>query len=154
MLTKKTRYALMSLAVLASNYGKKPVPISVISQGEQIPQRFIEGILLKLKNMNILGSVRGKTGGYYLQKDPKDVTLLEIIQQFEGTVSMLACACDSFHVPCEFCKDETSCPIRKPFSEIYHRTIDVLQRTTLQDLVSKDTDILSPSFPLDGRGGF
>mgnify|MGYP004447944533 FL=1 len=134
MLTKKTRYAMMALAVLAKEYGKAPVPMSSIAEKENIPLRFIEGILRTLKNRGILNSSRGKSGGYYLLKKPEEVSLLEIVQYFEGSVSMLPCACDSFHVPCEFYKDESNCPIRKPFSKIYDHNIEVLRTTTLNDL--------------------
>lgn len=124
----------MSLALLAREYGKKPIPMSEIAECEKIPLRFIEGILLTLKKSGILNSSRGKKGGYYLIRKPEEVTLLEIIQHFEGSVSMMPCACESFHIPCEFHKDENTCPIRKPFSKIYDNTIEVLRTTTLNDL--------------------
>ena len=131
MLSKKTRYAMLALSVLAAEYGREPVQIGRIAEKEKIPQRFLEGILLSLKNIGMLNSTRGKSGGYYLLKDPREVTLLE------GSVSMLACVCEDQYMPCEFCKDEDSCPIRKPFSEIYRHIIDILHRTTLADLIKK-----------------
>ncbi|MCF0178390.1 MAG: Rrf2 family transcriptional regulator [Bacteroidales bacterium] len=91
----------MALAVLAKEYGKEPVPMSLIAEKENIPLRFIEGILLTLKNRGILNSTRGKSGGYYLMKKPEDVSLLEIVQYFEGSVSMLPCACDKFNKWCK-----------------------------------------------------
>ena len=68
MLSKKTRYAILALASLAREFGNGPVPISRIAGDEHIPQRFLEGILLELKNGGVLGSVRGKAGGYYLSR--------------------------------------------------------------------------------------
>lgn len=126
---------MLALSVLAAEYGKKPIRIGRIAEGEKIPQRFLEGILLALKNHGILSSTRGKSGGYYLLKDPREVSLFDVIILFEGSVSMLACACEDKYVPCEFCKDENNCPIRKPFSEIYKHIIEVLGRTTLADLI-------------------
>lgn len=137
MLSKKTRYAMLALSVLAAQYRKEPVPIGRIAEKEKIPQRFLEGILLTLKNHGMLNSTRGKTGGYYLLQDPREVTLLNVIICFEGSVSMLACVCEDQYMPCEFCKDEDNCPIRKPFSEIYRHIIDVLRRTTLSDLIKE-----------------
>lgn len=76
MLSKKTRYAILALASLAREFGNGPVPISRIAGDEHIPQRFLEGILLELKNGGVLGSVRGKAGGYYLSRDPGEVTVV------------------------------------------------------------------------------
>lgn len=128
---------MLALSVLAAEYGREPVQIGRIAEKEKIPQRFLEGILLSLKNIGMLNSTRGKSGGYYLLKDPREVTLLDVVICFEGSVSMLACVCEEQYMPCEFCKDEDSCPIRKPFSEIYRQIIDVLRRTTLADLVKE-----------------
>ena len=140
MLSKKTRYAMLALSVLAAEYGKEPLQIGHIAKKEKIPQRFLEGILLMLKNRGMLNSTRGKSGGYYLLKDPREVTLFDVVICFEGSVSMLACVCEDQYMPCEFCKDEGSCPIRKPFSEIYRHIIDILRRTTLSDLVKGQLD--------------
>ncbi|WP_296007992.1 Rrf2 family transcriptional regulator, partial [uncultured Alistipes sp.] len=125
------------LSVLAAEYGREPVQISRIAEKEKIPRRFLEGILLSLKNIGMLNSTRGKSGGYYLLKDPREVILFDVVICFEGSVSMLACVCEDQYMPCEFCKDEDNCPIRKPFSEIYRHIIDVLRRTTLADLVKE-----------------
>lgn len=137
MLSKKTRYAMLALSVLAAEYGKEPVQIRRIAEREKISRRFLEGILLTLKNRGMLNSTRGKSGGYYLLKDPREVALFDVVICFEGSVSMLACVCEDQYMPCEFCKDEDNCPIRKPFSEIYRHIIDVLRRTTLADLVKE-----------------
>ena len=137
MLSKKTRYAMLALSVLAAEYGKEPVQIRRIAEREKISRRFLEGILLTLKNRGMLNSTRGKSGGYYLLKDPREVALFDVVICFEGSVSMLACVCEDQYMPCEFCKDEDNCPIRKPFSEIYRHIIDVLRRTTLANLVKE-----------------
>lgn len=146
MLAKKTSYAMLALAVLAREYDKKPLSIGTIAKSEHIPQRFLEGILLTLKNEGILDSTRGKNGGYYLLRNPEEVSLLDVVICFEGSVSMLACACENFHKPCEFCKDESICPIRRTFSEIYRQTIEILRKTTLTSLAhnfSSETDATS-----------
>jgi Rrf2 family protein len=134
MLSKKTRYAMVSLVRLARDYGNGSVPISRIAEEEKIPQRFLEGILLELKGLGIVDSTRGKSGGYFLLKQPKEVSLAEIITIFEGTVGMLACVTTDKYKPCEFCKDETTCKIRKAFLYVYDSSAAILKSTTLQDL--------------------
>lgn len=95
--------------------------------------------MLRLKNHGLLTSSRGKSGGYALARRPEDISLLEIVMLFEDSVSMLACVCvDDDYRPCDFCKDEKTCPIRSTFSAIYHQTAEILQRTRLSDLMPAD----------------
>lgn len=141
MLSKKTRYAMLAMAALAREYAHDnsgdTLSISRIAESEHIPQRMLEGILLTLKNKGLLLSTRGKMGGYTLSKRPEDISLLDIVVQFEGSVSMLSCVCNDIYKPCEFCKDEASCPIRSTFSGIYRHTVEVLRTTTLADLTAE-----------------
>ncbi|MCD8186441.1 MAG: Rrf2 family transcriptional regulator [Rikenellaceae bacterium] len=134
MLSKKTRYALLALIKLAGESNSGPIPISLIAESEKIPQRFLEGILLELKKNGYVESTRGKTGGYYLSKNPAAVTILEIITLMEGSVGLLACVSESAYKPCEFCKDERACKLKKTFRHIYENTSAILGYTTLQDL--------------------
>lgn len=134
-LSKKSRYALLALTRLAKDYGKGPILISEISISEQIPQRFLETILLELKKIGILGSKLGKTGGYFLIKKPEDVSLDDIIRHFEGSIAMLYCISEKSYQPCEFCKKEENCKIRNVFKEIRDNTVSVLKKTTIDQLV-------------------
>jgi len=135
MLSKKTRYAMLALTKLAREYGNGPIPISEIATSEKIPQRFLENILLEIKKMGILGSRLGKAGGYYLIKKPEEVSLGDIVRQFEGTIAMMYCISEKAYQPCEFCKDEKTCKIRKVFKEVRDNTLSILQRTTLDQLI-------------------
>jgi Rrf2 family protein len=135
MLSKKTKYALVALIRLAREYGEGPVQIRDIAQEEKIPQRFLENILLELRKLGILGSKLGKEGGYFLLKDPEDVRLSEIIRHFEGTIALMYCVSERAYQPCEFCKDESTCQIRKVFKEVRDTTYEILARTSLAVLI-------------------
>jgi len=135
MLSKKTRYAMVALTRLAREYGKGAMLISELAQSEKIPQRFLENILLELKKMGILGSKLGKAGGYFLLKHPKDVNLAELVRHFEGTIAMMYCVSEKAYQPCEFCKDETTCSIRKVFKDIRDTTFKKLEKATLAMLI-------------------
>jgi len=135
MLSKKTRYAMLALAKLAKEYGNGPLLISDIASSQQIPQRFLENILLELKKMGILGSRLGKTGGYFLIKKPNEVNLEDIVRHFEGSIAMLYCISDKSYQPCEFCKKEEVCKIRDVFKEIRDHTLTVLSKTTIDQLI-------------------
>jgi Rrf2 family protein len=135
ILSKKTRYAIVALERLACEFGKGPMQIRELAEGERIPQSFLENILLELKKIGILGSNLGKAGGYYLLKRPEDVTLADIVRHFEGTISLMYCVSENSYRPCEFCKDEATCRIRKVFKEIRDSTYGILSKTTLKDLI-------------------
>lgn len=128
---------MVALARLAREFGKGPIQIREISEKENIPQRFLENILLELRKMGILGSQLGKSGGYFLLKKPGEVNLAEIIDHFEGTLSLLYCVSEKAYRPCEFCKDESTCQIRKVFKEILTNTNTILQKATLETLIQR-----------------
>lgn len=128
---------MVALARLASEYGNGPIPIRDIAIGEKIPQSFLENILLDLRKMGILGSQVGKAGGYYLLRKPSEVNLAEIIDHFEGTLSLLYCVSEKAYRPCEFCKDEVTCQIRGVFKEINDTTSAILKNATLETLIRK-----------------
>ena len=133
-LSKKTRYAIVALTRLAREYGQVPIQIKEIAESESIPQRFLENILLELRKMGILGSRLGKSGGYFLLKKPEDVTLAEVVRHFEGTIALMYCVSEKAYQPCEFCKDELTCEIRRVFKEVRDTTYEILSRTTLREL--------------------
>jgi Rrf2 family protein len=137
ILSMKTRYAIVALTRLAKDYGNGPVPIKKISEEEKIPQSFLENILLELRNEGILGSKLGKSGGYFLLKNPESVTLAQVVRLFEGSVGLMYCVSEDSYQPCEFCKDETACRIKKVFEEIRNSTYSFLSNTTLASLASE-----------------
>jgi Rrf2 family protein len=134
-LSKKTRYAIVALTRLAREYGKGPIQIRDIAREEKIPQRFLENILLELRKLGILGSKLGKEGGYFLLKSPEEVKLSDIIRHFEGTIALMYCVSERAYQPCEFCKDEATCQIRKVFKEVRDNTFEILSRTSLAALI-------------------
>lgn len=136
ILSKKTRYAIVALTRLAREHGKGPMQIREIAEDEKIPQSFLENILLELKKLGILGSKLGKSGGYFLLKKPEDVNLAEIVRHFEGTIALMYCVSEKAYQPCEFCRDEKSCTIRKVFKEVRDTSYDILKRTTLRTLIT------------------
>jgi Rrf2 family protein len=89
--------------------------------------------------MGILGSKLGKSGGYYLLKKPEDVNLAEIVRHFEGTIALMYCVSERAYQPCEFCRDESTCGIRKVFKEIRDTSYEILARTSLEVLTRTDT---------------
>jgi Rrf2 family protein len=135
MLTQKTRYAILAMTKLAREYERGTILINDIAESEKIPKRFLESILLELKNNGYLRSKLGKNGGYFLIKNPAEINLLEIVRLFEGTISLLLCTSEKYYQPCEHCKDEKTCVIRHTFKEIRDYTYKKLSNTSLTTLI-------------------
>ena len=113
MLTRKTRYAMMALSTLAKSYGKGPVSMSSIASSKNIPLRFLEGILLELKKAGFLDSTRGIEGGYFLNRPPTEISLLDILKVTEGSMSFVSCQEGCGTEKCEFGWDMSTCGIRR-----------------------------------------
>lgn len=134
MLTKKTKYGLKAMTYLARQPFGKPVLISEISQQEKIPQKFLEGILLDLKNIGLLESKKGKGGGYYLSKLPKDISIAAIIRPLDGPIALLPCVSLNYYKKCDDCIDEVNCSLNRVMIRVRNKTLKVLERQSLEDL--------------------
>jgi Rrf2 family protein len=137
MLSQKTRYAILALTRLAREIGNGAILISDIARTESIPQRYLEAILLDLKKLGMLGSKLGKSGGYYLIRKPEEINLSQIVRHFEGPIALVPCVSEKAYQPCEFCKNELECKLRKVFKDIRDYSYDRLQETTLLDLINE-----------------
>jgi Rrf2 family protein len=134
MLSKKTQYALKALGYLASKYGEGPVLISEISTSKKIPIKFLETILLELKQGGVLDSKKGKGGGYYLAQNPKKITLAKSIRMVGGPIALIPCVSLNFYEKCADC-DEATCGLFKAMSMTRDATLKILEKKTLMELV-------------------
>ena len=135
MLTKKSKYAIIALIHLARRFGQGPIMISQIASEENIPKKFLEGILFELKNAGIVNSQRGKTGGYYLIKNPEEVYLAQIMLIFDGPIALIPCVTYQYYEPCPECRDEKTCAIRKVFKDVRDATVSILKKSTLKEMI-------------------
>ena len=103
MLSKKTKYAIKALMVLGRNYGKEPIQIGKIAEEERIPKKFLEQILLEMRNAGILYSKKGAGGGYSLNKSPDDIYLSQVMRLIDGPIALLPCVSLNFYRSCEEC---------------------------------------------------
>lgn len=135
MLSKKCKYAIHALVHLAERFEEGPIHIQEIAERENIPKKFLEAILLELRNAKVLESKKGKGGGYYLQRRPEDVNLIEIIRLMDGAIAMLPCVSLNYYESCDECKDEVSCGIRSAFIGVRDETLKILAETTLDRIM-------------------
>lgn len=137
MLSQKTKYALKASIALARRFGQGPVLISELASGEKIPKKFLELILLELKNNRILDSKKGKGGGYLLSRSPDQITFGQIIRVIEGPLAPLPCVSQMAYRRCDECVDEAYCELRIVMKEVRDATSQVLDHTTLRDSLER-----------------
>jgi Rrf2 family protein len=141
MLSKKCKYAIHALVYLAERYQQGPVHIQEIAEKQHIPKKFLEAILLELRNAQILHSKKGKGGGYYLYKKPDEVNLIEIIRLMDGAIAMLPCVSLNYYEACEECVDEHTCGIRDAFRGVRDETLRILSESTLEHIMKRQKEI-------------
>ena len=137
MISKKTKYGLTALIHLSQRYQRGPVLIEDLAKREALPKKFLETILLELKNKGILHSKKGKGGGYSLGKSPQDITLGQAIRILEGPLAPVSCVSQSAYRKCEECRDEEICGIRIVMKEVRDAMSNILDHTSLADVLKK-----------------
>ncbi|MFC4722374.1 RrF2 family transcriptional regulator [Geojedonia litorea] len=135
MLSKKTKYGLKAMTYLARQENNQPVQIGVISKSENISQKFLESILLTLRKNGFLGSKKGKGGGYYLLKDPKDIKMSAVMRILEGPIAMVPCVSLNFYETCDDCPDENACAVHNLMIEVRDSTLNIFNNRSLADLI-------------------
>jgi Rrf2 family protein len=137
MMSKKAKYAINAMVHLARKHGDGPITIGEIAEEENIPQKFLEAILLELKNAGLLSSKKGKGGGYYMIKPPADVNMADIMRLMDGPIALLPCVSFKHYERCDECKDENTCSIRQVFFEVRNKTVDMLKEASLDKVIDK-----------------
>jgi Rrf2 family protein len=138
MITQKTKYALKALLVLAeeaSAEAPEALTIEVIARRSGAPKRFLEHILLDLRNAGFIASIRGRAGGYLLIKEPRDIPVAELLRRIEGPIAPLPCLSRSAYQRCEDCADEASCRIRSVFAGVFWSYLVLIESLTLADVL-------------------
>ncbi len=143
MLSKKAKYAINALVHLAKQFDEGPILISQIAESERIPQKFLESILLELKNAGVVNSKRGRSGGYYMLKRPEEVSLAEIMRLMDGPIAFLPCVTHKYYERCEECVDERTCGIRDTFLEVRNATVELLKDATLAEVLKRESNLLN-----------
>ena len=142
MLSKKTKYAIRALIALGEQFGGESMNILTISQKEKIPKKFLEQILLEMRNAGFLFSKKGAGGGYSLLKNPAEINLVQVMRLTGGPIAQLPCVSLNFYQRCEECKEEATCGIRATFMSVRDATLKILSETTIADLIRKEKNLL------------
>jgi Rrf2 family protein len=137
MLSKKTKYALKAMIALADSFERGPVLISELAEREGIPKKFLELILLDMKNAGFVQSKKGKGGGYMLRRTPLEIKMGQIIRMFEGPLALLPCVSQTAYIQCSECRDERRCGLRLVMKDVRDATAQILDNTSLSDVLDR-----------------
>ncbi|MFO1070663.1 MAG: Rrf2 family transcriptional regulator [Geminicoccaceae bacterium] len=135
MLSHKAKYALRALLMLARQQDDSLLQVAEIAEQENVPRKFLEAILGELAKDGVLASQRGKGGGYRLARPADTVTLGQIVRLIDGPLAPVPCASVTRYRRCDDCPDERTCAIRPVMRRVRDAIADVLDRTTLSDVI-------------------
>jgi Rrf2 family protein len=136
-LSKRGEYGLRAMIDLANWESKTHVvQIKDIAEREKIPGKFLEQILLTLKNAGLLHSKMGTGGGYYLARPANEITLGHIVRILDGPLAPIRCVSQMAYEPCG-CPDERTCGLRLTMYDVRNAIADILDHTTLADVIQR-----------------
>ena len=141
-LSKRGEYGLRAMIALAEPAEKSAVlqmmQIKEIAEREQISSKFLEQILLTLKNAGMLHSKMGVGGGYYLARSAKEISLGQIFRILDGPVAPVKCVSQMAYEPCG-CPDEETCGLRLAMGDVRNAIADILDNTSLADITKRQS---------------
>jgi Rrf2 family protein len=134
VLSRKSKYGLKALLILAREAGRGPVLIAELASREGIPRKFLEAILLEMKRHGLVESQKGKGGGYFLRAKPAEITFGQVIRALDGPLAAVPCVSETAYMTCAECIDEQTCGVRLAMKEVRDATARILDHTTLADV--------------------
>ncbi len=139
-LSMRTDYALRALFTLVENAGGKPIPIGELARRNDVPKKFLEHIMLDLKERGWVLSTAGKRGGYVLAKEPESITMGEVVRHFDGYLAPIACVSVTDY---KQCSQEAVCRFRRVMLQARNTVAKLMDHATLAD-VAKNEPVSSP----------
>jgi Rrf2 family transcriptional regulator, cysteine metabolism repressor len=133
-LSTKGEYASRAMLELSLHHADGALHIREISAAQEIPERFLEQILLLLKRAGYLRSRKGPKGGYLLAKHPSLISVAEVIRVMDGPLAPIDCVSVTAHEPCA---RESHCGLKGLWKEVRDAVAEILERTTFEDLAER-----------------
>jgi Rrf2 family protein len=138
-LSKKGEYAVRALIEIGFEAKQRPgslIQISTVAERTNIPEKFLEQILLALRNGGVLKSKRGVEGGYSLAKDAEDITLGEVIRLLDGPLAPIPCVSATAYEKCS-CPDEESCGLHIAMQQVRDAIASILDNYKLSRVIQE-----------------
>ena len=140
MLSQRTRYTIRALLHLADNYGEGPVQLGEIAAAQNIPPKFLTVMLSQMSRQGLVGSRRGRDGGYWLAKKPDEISYGEIVRLTRGSLGLLPCASRLAYEKCTNCVTEEKCRLHRVMLLVRDETARILDGLTLADPLPEPDD--------------
>lgn len=131
-LSTKGRYGLRAILDVALNRNDGPVTLNSIAERQGISEGYLEQLMVPLKRAGLVKSVRGAQGGYILAKEPKEITVGEVIRALEGPIAPVTCVSEDYPDECERAE---GCVTRMVWAKVRDSIAEVLDSFTIEDLV-------------------
>jgi Rrf2 family cysteine metabolism transcriptional repressor len=133
-ISQKGLYALQAMMMLARHHHQGAIKIREIAYEEDLPEKFLELILLELKNARMVESVRGAKGGYQLRREPDEIRLSEIMRLIDGPLAPFG---DAEQLRVLIDRDLPHRTLYQVFLDVRDAAANILENTTLADLISE-----------------
>jgi Rrf2 family protein len=134
MLTRKGKYGLKALVHLAGLPEGRLAFVTDIAEANNIPKKFLDGILGDLRKAGFVRSKTGKDGGYSLAKAPEEIRIGHVIRVLDGPLAPIACASRTAYQRCDDCKSEKKCTVRLMMLEVRNAIATILDHRTLAEM--------------------
>ena len=139
-ISQRGLYALKALTHLAESYDQGLVKIHAIAEEEALPEKFLEGILVTLKNARLVSSQRGRAGGYRLRRPPAEIVIGDVVRIIDGPLAPFG---DAVELAYRVKTEPRHAGLFELFLDVRNSAAAILDRTTLEDLVTRNRKILS-----------
>ncbi len=134
-ISTKGRYGLRAILDLALHYQERPVTLSAIAARQQLSEGYLEQLMAPLKKAGIVGSSRGAQGGYFLTRDPKEISVGEVFRALEGPLKLTSCVAEE---QADECYRKGNCGSAFIWQEIQEAISQILEKYTLADLMARE----------------
>ncbi len=138
MLSSKAKYAVLAMAMLAERFASGDwVSTAEIAVRERISRKFLEAIVVELRDHGLVDSRRGSHGGHRLSRDPARISIAEIIRGMDGPLALTPCASVTRFRPCTDCVDIETCRLQHLMKEARDAVAAVLENRFLSDIIKQ-----------------
>ncbi len=132
-ITTRSRYGTRMMVELAINYNKGPIQIGQIASKQNLPVKYLEQLIIPLKQAGLIKSIRGPRGGHMLAKSPDKITIWDLVTILDGEDTMTPCVGNP-----KLCKRSDICPTRDVWNMVTKAVKQKLKSITLSDLAKRD----------------
>ena len=140
-MTKKSGYGLIALCYLAGLESGERASARTIAEAYGIPVSLLMNVLKQLCTEGFVQSIRGAHGGYSITREPREMPLIDVMEAWEGPVTLAACITDGSSKPSKgTCSLLPNCPIAEPIYRVHEKIRRVLSDMTLEDIITESKE--------------